>query len=206
MSGASAKWETVAGLPGRVRRRFITTGQVTREVVTTRGPALVLSAVTVGYLLTFLWVLGDLLVHTGAGFSVFVADRPFARAVQSAPGAFLFQPVALLELGIVVWEFSPLNTVLGAAIALLVGLNLSLSYLAVTQPQSCGLGVSAGVFASIPGLLAGSTCCAPVLLLVLGIQASGIILSAFVWLLPASLLLLVATLVYVAGQIELSAQ
>ncbi|WP_436901292.1 hypothetical protein [Halovenus halobia] len=52
----------------------------------------------------------------------------------------------------------------------------------------------------MPGLLAGS-CCAPVWLLVVGIQVSGIVLTAGVWLLPASLLLLVATLVYVAGKI-----
>jgi hypothetical protein len=58
------------------------------------------------------------------------------------------------------------------------------------------------VFASIPGLLAGSTCCAPVLLVVVGIQASGLVLAAFVWLLPVSVALLLGTLVYVAGKID----
>jgi hypothetical protein len=186
----------------RIRSRLDTTRLVARGVVRQRGPRTVLLAVTVAYLGTFLLVLGDIVVHSGAGVSVFVAENPLSRAFRPAPGAFLFQPVALLELGVLVWEFSPINTLLGLAIASLVGLNLAFSYLAVTQPRSCGLSTSAGVFASIPGLLAGSTCCAPVILLIFGIQASGILLTAFVWLLPASVVLLLSTLVYVAGKID----
>lgn len=186
----------------RIRSRLDTTRLVARGVVRQRGPLAVMLAVTVAYLGTFLWVLGDIVVHSGAGVSVFVADNPLSRAFRPAPGAFLFQPVALLELGVLVWEFSPINTLLGLAIASLVGLNLAFSYLAVTQPRSCGLSTSAGVFASVPGLLAGSTCCAPVILLVFGIQASGILLTAFVWLLPASIALLLLTLVYVAGKVD----
>ncbi|WP_340098779.1 hypothetical protein [Salinibaculum salinum] len=186
----------------RIRTRIATTRLVARGVVRQPGPLAVLLAVTVAYLGTFLWVLGDIVVSSGAGLSVFVADNPLSRTFRPAPGAFLFQPVALLELGVLVWEFSPINTLLGLAIASLVGLNLAFSYLAVTQPRSCGLSTSAGVFASIPGLLAGSTCCAPVILLVFGIQASGILLTAFVWLLPASIALLLSTLVYVAGKVD----
>jgi hypothetical protein len=186
----------------RARARLATTLSVARGVLRQRGPLAVLLAVTVAYLLVFLWVLGDLVIDSAAGLSVFVVDQPVVRALQPAPGAFLFQPVALLELEVVFWEFSPLNTLLGLALAVLVGLNLAFSYLAVTQPKSCGLSTSAGVFASIPGLLAGSTCCAPVLLVVVGIQASGLVLAAFVWLLPVSVALLLGTLVYVAGKID----
>ncbi len=191
---------------GSLRGRLVKTGAVCQTAIGRRDSLAVFAAVTLAYLFVFLWALGDLILQSGAGYSLFVADRPLARALRPAPGAFLFQPVALVEFGVGVWELSPLNTLLGGLIASLVGLNLSVSYLAVTQPKSCGLSASAGVLASVPGLLAGSTCCAPVLLLVVGIQASGIVLTAFVWLLPASLLLLVATLVYVAGRIDLSAQ
>lgn len=186
----------------RIRARIVETGTVARGVLRRRDSRLVFTGVTVGYLLVFLWLLGDLIVATGVGFSAFVVDDPLARALRPAPGAFLFQPVALFELGVVVWEFSPLNTLLGVGIATLVGVNLAFSYLAVTQPRACGLSSGAGVVASIPGLLAGSTCCAPVLLLVVGIQASGLVLAAFAWLLPVSVLLLVATLVYVAGKVD----
>ena len=192
----------LAAYPSRARRRLAVTGTVVRVVLRRRGSLVVFAGVTAGYLLAFLWLLGDLLVATEVGFSVFVVDDPIARALQPAPGAFLFQPVALLELGVAAWEFSPLNTLLGVGIAALVGFNLAVSYLAVTQPRSCGLSTGAGALASVPGLLAGSTCCAPVLLLVLGIQASGLVLAAFVWLLPVSVLLLVSTLVYVAGKVD----
>jgi len=191
-----------AAYPARARDRLVVTGAVVRGVLRGRGSLAVFVGVAVGYLLAFLWLLGDLLVATEVGFSVFVVDDPVARALRPAPGAFLFQPVALLEFGVVVWEFSPLNTLLGLGIATLVGLNLAVSYLAVTQPRSCGLSTGAGVLASVPALLAGSTCCAPVLLLVLGIQASGLVLAAFAWLLPVSVLLLASTLVYVAGKVD----
>lgn len=191
-----------AAYPARARNRLVVTGAVARGVLRRRGSLAVFTGVAVGYLLAFLWLLGDLLVATEVGFSVFVVEEPLSRALQPAPGAFLFQPVALLEFGVVVWELSPLNTLLGVGIAALVGFNLAVSYLAVTQPRSCGLSTGAGVLASIPALLAGSTCCAPVLLLVFGIQASGLVLAAFVWLLPVSVLLLVSTLVYVAGKVD----
>ena len=187
---------------GQVRRRLARTGLVARSVGRRRDSLAVLLTVTVAYLLVFLLALGDIVVHSEAGVSVFVAENPLSRAFRPAPGAFLFQPVALLELGVALWEFSPLNTLLGLAIAALVGLNLAFSYLAVTQPRSCGLSAGAGLVASVPGLLAGSTCCAPALLVVAGIQASGIVLTAFVWLLPVSLALLVGTLVYVAGMVD----
>ncbi|WP_436901291.1 hypothetical protein [Halovenus halobia] len=45
----------------------------------------------------------------------------------------------------VVWELSPRNTLLGSLIASLLGQNLSLSYLAVTQLKSCGLSASTGL-------------------------------------------------------------
>jgi hypothetical protein len=42
-----------------------------------------------------------------------------------------------------------------------------------------------------PALLAGGACCAPSLLLVLGIPGLGAFVGLFAWLLPLSLLLLV---------------
>lgn len=201
MARTALRSRLAAGTDG-LRARLARTGAVARGVLRRRGSFAVFAGVTVAYLFVFLWLLGDLILASEAGYSVFVADDPQGRALRPAPGAFLFQPVAVLELGVVIWEFSPLNTLLGAGLATLVGLNLAVSYLAVTQPRSCGLSSGAGVVASIPGLLAGSTCCAPVLLLVLGIQASGLVLAAFAWLLPVSVLLLVSTLVYVAGRVD----
>jgi hypothetical protein len=99
-----------------------------------------------------------------------------------------------------------LNTPIGGAIAALVGLNLALSYLAYTSPAACGIGSqSAGLFASVPALLSGSACCGPVVLVVLGIQASGVLLSAFQFLLPVAVLALFGSLVLVGRQVNVAA-
>lgn len=192
----------VRTLQVRAKRRLSRTVAVSRGSLRRRDALAVFVAVAAVYLLAFLYMVQDLLLGTGSGLSVTLADDPLSTMFQSAPGTFMHQPVALLELGVATWEFSPLNTLLGAAVAALVGLNLALSYLAITQPRSCGVGAGAGAVAGIPALLAGSACCAPVVVLVLGIQATGTLITVFAWLLPVSTLLLLATLVYVAGHID----
>lgn len=184
-------------------RHLKQTGTVTGVVLANRRPLGVFGTVTVGYLVVFLSLVGDLSVRSGVGYSITVVDQPLSVMTQAAPGAYMHRPVALLELGVAVWEFSPLNTLLGAFLATLVGLNLAVSYLSVVQPRSCGVRSGAGVFASLPALLAGSACCAPVIFLVLGIQAGGVLLTAFTWLLPASVLLLLSTLVYLANKTDM---
>lgn len=67
-------------------------------------------------------------------------------------------------------------------------------------PRSCGGG--AGLVAGTPALLAGSACCAPVVVLVLGVQVTWTLITVVTWQLPASVLLLVATALYVAGRVD----
>jgi hypothetical protein len=192
----------VRNAPALAKRRLGQTVAISRGVLHRRDTLAVLLGVAAVYLVAFLYAVQDLLVSSGGSLSIIVADDPLFTMFQSAPGTFMHRPVALVEVGIVSWEFSPLNTLLGGGIAILVGLNLALSYLAVTQPRSCGVGASAGAVAGIPALLAGSTCCAPVVVLVLGIQATGTLITVFAWLLPVSVLLLLSTLVYVAGRVD----
>ena len=198
----TALTERLSRLSNRVSARLQTTAAVSRGALGRRDALTVVLTVTVLYLTGFLYLLTDLTIRPGVGFSVFVVDSPLVRMFESGTGPFMHRPIALLELWVVVWEFSPLNTLLGLGIALLVGLNLGLSYLAITQPRACGMSASAGAFASIPALLAGSACCAPVIFLVLGIQASGILLAGFQLLLPVSVVLLLVTLLYLAGTID----
>jgi hypothetical protein len=96
-----------------------------------------------------------------------------------------------------------LNTILGLGLSALVGLNLALTVLAWTQPNACGLGESStAVLATIPALLSGTACCGPVVLIVLGIQASGILLTGVQFLLPIAVCILVGSLVLVGRQIN----
>jgi hypothetical protein len=158
-------------------------------------------SVTVGYLLAYLWAVGHLAAGLG-GYEVAVVADPLAKFLRPALGPFSFTPVARVSLGPVTYLFS-FNTVLGLGLAILVGLNLALTYLAWTQPKACGLRESSsGVLASLPGLLSGAACCGPVVLIVLGIQASGVLLTAFQFMLPIAALVLVGSLLLIGRQVE----
>jgi hypothetical protein len=167
-----------------------------------RDTWIVFTIATVGYLLLYLWLLQNLFVGTGYGIGIEVVSEPLDRLFRSGPGTYGYEAIARVDLARVRLLFSPMNTAIGGAVALLVGANLTLSYLAVVQPRSCGIGAGTGLLASVPALLTGGTCCAPVLLLVLGVTASGTLLSLLSWLLPVGVVLLIASLIYLAGQIS----
>ena len=98
--------------------------------------------------------------------------------------------------------FSPFDTLFGLGLAVLVGLNLALFYLAWTQPAACGIDSATGAFAAVPALLSGTACCGPVLLLLLGVQASGLLLTAFDVLLPLAVVTLLGSLVLVSRNVD----
>ncbi|VTT86395.1 unknown [Halorubrum sp. DM2] len=184
-------------LESAVSRTFAATGGVFRRTDAT----LVVVGTAVGYLIAYLYALGHLAPGVG-GFDLFVVSGAFEKFFQPELGPFSFTPVVRVSAGPVTYLFS-LNTVLGIAIAGLVGLNLGLTYLAWRQPAACGVGSSSsGVIASIPAVLSGTACCGPVVFIVLGIQASGIVVTAFQFLLPIAVVLLVGSLVLVGRQID----
>jgi len=171
------------------------------EVFRRPDATLVVVGTAVGYLLIYLYALGHLAPGIG-GFDVTVVSGALEKFFQPELGPFSFTPVARVSVGPVTYLFS-LNTVLGLGIASLVGLNLGLTYLAWRQPAACGIGSSSsGFLASIPAVLSGTACCGPVVLIVLGIQASGIIVTAFQFLLPIAVVLLLGSLVLVGRQID----
>jgi len=190
--------DRIARVAGSVRHA----GRVLAVAGRRRRPRAVFALATLGYLVAFAYALGDLRFG-GTDLGLTVVDAPLARAFEPGPGSFTFEGVAVVEFGAGALLFSPLNLLLGLGLAGLVGANLALSYLAIAQPRSCGIGAGTGVLAAVPALLGGSACCAPVLLVVLGIQAGGVLASAIGWLLPVGVALLVGTLVYVAGKVDL---
>jgi hypothetical protein len=166
-----------------------------------RDSLLVFAGVTVAYTLGYLYAVQQLFLD-GSGFVVRVAHNPLGRFFQQANSAVNFEPVVLIETDFFTYLFS-LNTPMGLGIGALVGLNLAITYLAWRQPKACGLGASsAGLLAGIPALLSGSACCGPILLLVVGIQATGTLVTAFQFLLPVAVLLLVGSLLLVGRQID----
>ena len=177
------------------------TAAVVRLTLGRPDGAAVAATTGVAYLLAYLYALGDLIVRPGVGTGVVVARDPLATALRRV-GPATFEAVALVDFHHVRLLFSPGNALVGGTLAALVGANLALTYLAVRQPRACGLGPTAGLAAAVPALLSGTACCGPVVLLLLGVQASGLLLTAFAWLVPVGGGLLVGTLVLAAGRID----
>jgi hypothetical protein len=186
---------------GRLGAAVSRTVAATTELFRRPDAALVVVGTATGYLVIYLYALGHLAPGLG-GFDVTVVPGAVEKFFRPELGPFSFTPVARVSLGPVTYLLS-LNTVLGLGIASLVGLNLGLTYLAWRQPAACGIGsTSSGFFASVPAVLSGTACCGPVVLIVLGIQASGIVVTAFQFLLPIAVVLLLGSLVLVGRQID----
>ena len=185
------------------KRRVDETLAATLLVVRRFDSLAIAVVVSTVYLATFLWAIGDIAFRPDVAATLIVVDDPVARMFDRT-GPASFEAVALLDTGVVRILVSPFNVALGLSIAGLVGVNLGLTYLAVVQPAACGIGAGSGLFASLPALLSGTVCCGPVVLIALGIQASGLLLTAFAWLLPAGILLMLLSLAYVAGKIDVA--
>lgn len=178
-------------------RTRVAVGMVLRR----RDAQVVLVGLGAGYLVAYLIAIGQLSFR-GDAVSVLVVDDPLSRAFE--PMSYgEFEPVARLELPGLTYLLSPVNAAIGVALGGLVGLNLALTYLAWTQPKACGIASSsAGAVAGLPALLSGAACCGPVVFLVLGIQASGVVLTAFDALLPLAAMLLLGSLVWIGGKVD----
>jgi hypothetical protein len=188
-------------LARRSKALAVKTRAATALTLSRRDALVVVGIVTVGYLLVYLRALGHLAPGLG-GYSVTVVADPLGRLLEPALGPFAYTPVAQVRLGPVTYLFS-FNSVIGFGLAVLVGLNLGLTYLAWRQPTACGIGQSStGILASVPAVLSGTACCGPVVLIVLGIQASSALLTAFQFLLPLSVVMLVGSLVLVSRQLD----
>jgi hypothetical protein len=152
-----------------------------------------------GYLFLFLLALGDI-SGGGHGFEALTTDctRMFERT-----GALTFEPIAQLTMPGLTILLSPINMVIGLLLAVLAALNLTVTYLAFRQPRACRFNRSTGIMSSLPALLAGSACCAPTIVLILGLQVSSLFITVFQVLIPVSLALLLVTLALILRWTEL---
>ena len=190
-------------LASGVRTAVSRTRAASALVFRRRDSLFVFALVTGLYLLTYLWAIGHLAPGLG-GFDLLIVADPLGKLLRPDLGPFSFTPVARVALGPVTYLVS-LNTLVGLGLAALVGLNLALTYLVWRQPAACGIGRSStGLLAGVPALLSGTACCGPVVLLVVGVQASGVLLTGFQLLLPMAVLLLVGSLVLVGRRVTLA--
>lgn len=155
---------------------------------------------TLVYLVVYLVATGNLAFRSGLGWNVVVANDPVGK-LFARTGPVSFEPIVLLDLSVARLLVAPGDVLIGTLLAALVGANLALTYLAVVQPKACGIDTGTGVLAAVPALLSGTACCGPVILLSVGITASGALISLFAWLVPIGVVSLLASLAYVASKI-----
>jgi thioredoxin 1 len=129
--------------------------------------------VAIGYLLVYLLAVGDLTLDgRSRPVSVTVVANLLDLILrQRAP--LQFEAVAVLHMPGVVWLLSPLNLIVGLTLGLLTGVQVALVRVAWRCARTCGLGPLSGLMSGLPGLLAGSACCAPLLFVLLGLQVHG---------------------------------
>lgn len=176
------------------------TGVAVRGALGRRDGRAIAGSVALGYFVLLEWVSTNLGVGDGS-VGVLVVDDPLATATkQMVP--FQFEPIALLSLGPVEYLFSPLTAAIAAAVAVLVGINIAVSWVVWRGPQACRVNPGVGAVAGLPGLLSGFVCCGPTVLLVIGVQASAGLVVALQWALPVAVLLLVGSLLWVGWQVE----
>lgn len=167
-----------------------------RASVGDRTGQAVFATATAGYLLLYLAAIRDLgLAAASRGFQATVVSEPLARAVQRG-GYYQFEPIGQVTVGPISYLFSPGNVAVGLGLAALVGINLAVTLYTRRRPTACSTRAPTGAIAGIPALLSGSACCGPLLLIVLGVQATATVLTAFQVLLPAATALLALSLLY----------
>ena len=195
-------------LTARIGRPVSRVRRAVGGVLARRDGQVVFVGTVLGYLLLYSVAVGDLARSVAGGVDISVVDQPLSRLFESM-GPFQYEPIAFVQLGAVDYLFAPLNAAIGLGLAVLVGLNLAVAYGAWRTPTACGLPASggtggvAGLVAGVPALLSGTVCCGPVILLVVGVQATAGLLAVFQWLLPVAVALLVGSLLVASRRVRL---
>lgn len=151
---------------------------------------------TLIYAFIYLWAIGDLNFHGWRpDFSMIWAQAPMEMLFKQR-NLFYFEGIGVINLPLATYLFSPVNLVIAMLLGFLVGLNLAFIYLSIKQSEAYQGRNVLTLLTSIPALLAGTTCSAPLILVLLDIQASAGVLTFFSILVPIALLLLLGALIF----------
>lgn len=172
-----------------------------------RRHRLLTTVVTVGYLVAYLWSIGDIVV-TATDQSRFgalpalqvAADWPAKLLRQTAP--FSYEPIlAVRPTGHLQLFLAPVNVALGLLLGGLVGANLAAAIHLHRTATTCRRRSFAGLLGALPGILTGFTCCAPALTFLLGAQIAAALIGLRDWLFPLALAILLAGLAWSASRL-----
>ncbi|MEA5444595.1 hypothetical protein VCB98_02040 [Gammaproteobacteria bacterium AB-CW1] len=142
----------------------------------------------------YLYAIGDIDVMDSSLWGLMVGELSLER-ILSARAVFQFEPVVMIEAGYLVILISPLNLAMTVLLAGLLAANLH-GVLHLRANPSCRYSASGSLSGALPALLAGGACCAPSLILLLGLPGLGAFAAFFAWLVPVSLLALAASRIW----------
>lgn len=158
--------------------------------MSTRGVA---AAAGLVYLVLYLGASQDLSFDTDAGWTLRVATD-WSSLWMQARSPFRFEGIAMIEAGALTLLLSPLDLLIAGILGVLVALNVHGVLALRGTPSTCRpTGAGAGLLGAAPALLASGACCAPALILLIGMPGLGAVAGLFGWLIPLSLALLVAS-------------
>jgi len=111
---------------------------------------------------------------------------------QRAP--FLFESIGAIYLGGIKLFISVPNMLLAGALGALVGLNIAVSYHSFRALSLRGPQGFMQLIGTVPAILSGAVCCVPTLILVIGLQLTATLATAWSFFVPLSFLLLAMAL------------
>ncbi len=161
-----------------------------------RTSQLIALALTVVYLLLFQFATSELALHGRFQNLTFFALADWQAIMFEARVPFQFEPIAIVEGPFFTWLLSPLNIGIGVMLGGLTGTQIALTNVARKCSTSCGLNRATGLLAGLPGLLAGSACCAPIIFVLLGVQLTASIVTVMGLMVPIAFVLLAGGLLY----------
>lgn len=171
---------------------------VVKKLVTRRRYRRIALVIGILYLIAFLLAVQNLTIPGGDT----LVRRGSLSAMFRRTGFLLFDAVAIVQTPLFTLLVSPINILIGILLSFFVGLNLTMSYVAWRQPRACSINRATGVLGMLPALFAGGACCAPTVLLILGIQATATLITASQWLIPIAFVLLLGSLVWIAQKTQ----
>lgn len=161
-----------------------------RRVLTDPASQILAWMVALAYLLVFQIAAGDMTLGGASRLTSIQVVENWQSLVLRTRAPFQFEPVAFVETSFLVWLISPVNISIGIMLGLLTGFQIALTRIARQCAVACGISPATGIFAGLPGLLAGSACCAPILFILLGVQITASLITLMGLMIPAAFFLL----------------
>lgn len=167
-----------------------------RTILSHQSYGIIFVLFVASYLLIYMSALGDV-IFSGGRFSLAAVEwtKMFKRS-----GYLTFEPIYRLTTPALTILISPINVLIGLVVSGLVGLNLTVTVLAFRQPRACSFNRTSGILASLPALLAGGACCAPVIVLILGLQMSTLVVTLSQFMIPIAIVILATTLLMILNR------